>query len=66
MEKTEKMNVLTMEMKKEQKASVTELFEEVVEVITDSFVAIYEREDTALIMQIPNGQKYKITVQETV
>ena len=62
MEKTEKMNVLTMEMKKEQKASVTELFEEVVEVITDSFVAIYEREDTALIMQIPNGQKYKITV----
>lgn len=66
MEKTEKMNVLTMEMKKEQKASVTELFEEVVEVITDSFVAIYEREDTALIMQISNGQKYKITVQETV
>ena len=42
MEKTEEKNVLTKEIK-EQRAGVNELFEEVVEVITDSFVATYCR-----------------------
>lgn len=65
MEKTEEKNVLTKEIK-EQRAGVNELFEEVVEVITDSFVATYQREGTSLIMRFVNGQKYRLTVQEEV
>lgn len=65
MEKTEEKNVLTKEIK-DQRAGVNELFEEVVEVITDSFVATYQREGTSLIMRFVNGQKYRLTVQEEV
>ena len=65
MEKTEEKNVLTKEIK-EQRAGVNVLFEEVVEVITYSFVATYQREGTSLIMRFVNGQKYRLTVQEEV
>ena len=51
-------------MKKESEASVEELTEEIVSVIKKSFVAIYEREGNSLIMRIPNGQKFRISVEE--
>lgn len=48
----------------EEKAKAEDLFEELVEVITDSFLATYEREENALIMRIPSGQKFRIAVEE--
>ena len=65
MEKTNQNEVFTKEIE-EKKAGVNELFEEVVEVITDTFVATYQKEGTSLIMRFVNGQKYRLTVQEEV
>ena len=53
-----------MNENEEQKAKAEDLFEELVEVITDSFVATYETEGNALIMRIPSGQKFRIAVEE--
>ncbi len=49
---------------KECKAKVGDLFEKLVEVIVNNFVATYERKDLALLMRIPNGQTFKISVEE--
>lgn len=53
-----------MNKNEEQKAKAEDLFEELVEVITDSFVATYETEANAMIMRIPSGQKFRIAVEE--
>ena len=47
-----------------EKANVKDLFAELVEVITDSFVATYETENCSLIMKTLSGQKFCITVEE--
>lgn len=49
---------------KECKAKAEDLFEKLAKVITEEFVATYERKDLALLMRIPNGQTFKITVEE--
>ena len=53
-----------MEEQKENKAKAEDLFEELVEVITDTFVATYKRQGTTLKMRIPNGQTFNISVEE--
>ncbi len=53
-----------MEEQKVNKATAEELFEKLAKVITEEFVATYERKDLALLMRIPNGQMFKITVEE--
>jgi len=65
MEKTEKTMEFTNEnaVETQVQAKVSDLFKEVVEVITDSFVATYEVKDNYLIMRIPNGQKFRISVE---
>lgn len=66
MEKTQQTKVLTNEeyLDKEKQAKVSDLFQEIVEVITDTFVATYEIECNSIIMRIVNGQKFRITVEE--
>lgn len=69
MEKTKEQQAFTTEedfTEKETsgKANAKDLFEEIVEVITDSFVATYQAEGNSLTMRIPNGQKFRITVEE--
>ena len=49
---------------KENKAKAEDLFEELVEVITDTFVATYKRQGTTLKMRISNGQTFNISVEE--
>ena len=65
MEKTEKTMEFTNEnaVETQVQAKVSDVFKEVVEVITDSFVATYEVKDNSLIMRIPNGQKFRISVE---
>lgn len=43
---------------------VEKVFQEIVTVIKDGFVATYQTENNALIMRIVNGQKFRITVEE--
>ena len=59
MNEKQEQKVLTTE-----KAKAEDLFQELTEVITDSFVAAYETEGNALIMRIANGQKFRIAVEE--
>lgn len=59
MNENQEQTVLTTE-----KAKAEDLFQELAEVITDSFVATYETEGNALIMRIPSGQKFRIAVEE--
>ena len=47
-----------------EKTKTEDLFQELTEVITDSFVATYKTEENALIMKISNGQKFRISVEE--
>ena len=50
----------------EKKAKVEELFQELVRVIAENFVATYEfEEENVLTMRIPNGQQFQIAVQES-
>lgn len=65
MEKTNQNEVFTNDntIKAEEQAKVSELFKEVLEVITDTFVATYEVEGNSMIMRIPNGQKFRISVE---
>ena len=53
-----------MEKQKEKMAKAEDLFEKLAKVITEEFVATYKRKDLALLMRIPNGQTFKITVEE--
>ena len=49
----------------EKLASVDELFEEVSRVIKENFVATYQKEDDCVLgMRLPNGQQFKISVEE--
>ena len=50
--------------KQAHKAKVEDLFAEIVEVIKNNFVAIYQTQANALIMRIPNGQKFRVIVEE--
>ena len=46
-------------------ANVNELFDEVARVIAENFVAIYQKEENnILIMRLPNGQQFQISVKE--
>ena len=50
---------------KEKRASVGVLFEEVASLIVENFVATYQKDgENALIMRLPNGQQFKISVEE--
>jgi len=40
------------------------LLDELTEVITDTFVATYEVAENALIMRIPSGQRFSVSVEE--
>lgn len=46
------------------RAKVGDLCKELSEVVRNSFIGTYEIEDTSIIMRIPNGQKFLISVQE--
>ncbi|MBR2970878.1 MAG: hypothetical protein IKC48_03680 [Clostridia bacterium] len=46
------------------RAKIDVLFNEILEVVTDSFVAIYEIEQNSIIMRFLNGQKFLISVKE--
>ena len=49
----------------EMRANVNELFDEVSRVIAENFVATYQKEDNCrLTMRLPNGQQFKISVEE--
>lgn len=48
----------------EQKTNAENIFQEVCEAIADVFVATYEITECALIIHIPNGQKFQISVTE--
>lgn len=48
-------------------AKVEDLFQELAKVVAENFVATYEvNEGNVLVMKIPNGQKFQITVEEKV
>ena len=50
---------------KEKRASVGALFEEVASLIVENFVATCQKDgENALIMRLPNGQQFKISVEE--
>ena len=50
---------------KEKRASVGVLFEEIASLIVESFVATYQKDgENTLIMRLPNGQQFKISVEE--
>ena len=50
---------------KEKRASVSALFEEVTSLIVENFVATYQKDgENTLIMRLPNGQQFKISVEE--
>ena len=51
-------------VRQDKKATAKDLFEKLAEVVAETFVATYEKGDNVLIMRIPNGQTFKITVQE--
>ena len=53
-----------MEVERLQQPTAKMLFEELVEVIIGTFVATYESDGNTLIMRIPNGQKFSISVAE--
>lgn len=49
----------------QKRASVGVLFEEVASLIVENFVATYQKDgENALIMRLPNGQQFKIAVEE--
>ena len=50
---------------KEKRASVGVLFEEVASLIVENFVATQQNDgENTLIMRLPNGQQFKISVEE--
>ena len=53
-----------MKQKEVLKATVGDLFERLAEVVKDDFIATYQREENALLMTIPNGQKFRVAVTE--
>ena len=59
MERTKQNENFTKE-----RARAEDLFQEVLEVITDTFVATYETEGNSIKMRIPNGQTFRILVEE--
>ena len=46
------------------RAKVGDLFQEILELVRNSFIGTYKVEDTSIIMRIPNGQKFRISVEE--
>lgn len=68
MEKTtNKEGAIQTETKKEEmeyRAQPKELLQELSEVIADTFVGTYQMDDNSLIMRIPNGQAFRIIVEE--
>ena len=50
-------------MEKE-KANVGELFDALTEIVRETFVATYEKEENTLVMRLVNGQRFAISVQE--
>lgn len=46
------------------RAKVGDLFKELSELVRNSFIGTYEIKDTSIIMRIPNGQKFRISVEE--
>ncbi len=50
--------------KQEHKPTANEAFEKIAEVIRENFIATYETDARTLIMRLPSGQKFKITVED--
>ena len=48
------------------RAKVGDLFKELSELVRNSFIGTYEIEATSIIMCIPNRQKFRISVEETL
>lgn len=40
------------------------LFKELLEVITDTFIATYEEEENSMIMRLVSGKRFRISVEE--
>ena len=49
-----------------QKANAKALTDEMAELIRENFVATYSREENVLMMRLPNGQKFQISIEEMV
>ena len=48
----------------EQETSAENLFKELLEVVTDTFIATYEVEGNSMVMKIVCGKKFRISVEE--
>ena len=57
-------DLLKNEVESEYKATAEYLFGEVAELIRNNFVATYEKQGCTLIMRIPSGKTFTITVQD--
>lgn len=58
------MNKEEQKDKKKKRVETKELFEEIVGVVKDNFVAIYETEQSTLIIRMLNGQKFRLSFEE--
>lgn len=58
------MNKEEQKDKKKKRVETKELFEEIVGVVKDNFVAIYETEQSTLIIRMLNGQKFRLSLEE--
>lgn len=58
------MNKEEQKDKKKKRVETKELFEEIVGGVKDNFVAIYETEQSTLIIRMLNGQKFRLSLEE--
>ena len=58
------MNKEEQKDKKKKRVETKELFEEIVGVVKDNFVAIYETEQSTLIIRMLNGQNFRLSLEE--
>lgn len=60
MEKEKKVSV----SKEVRRATAEEVFKRITEVIVNTFVATYEKENNRLFVRLPNGQRFRVEVEE--
>ena len=65
MKQKEQMNTSNGELKLGYKASEKEVFNEIIELVRENFVASFIREeDDALIIRFVSGQKFRLMLEE--
>lgn len=48
----------------DKRAKVGDLFQEILELVRNNFIGTYDIKDHSIIMRIPNGQKFRISLEE--